>query len=1007
MDDLLTPVSTTYLKPRKDPEPLLTEVKATSQRKENNKFSTISSADEALDALKGQPDYDTLVTVLRFLTSNKPASDGFSLRTPSPKSAAIVHLLVSEIAPNYYTLLIEGTVADDAQPDEPQVQDAELLLGCLRNLTGLNATITQIRALTQESRIGGKEEKRSDISLNLGILLDLLAALLTGSGTIRDIWSSSTLGIFNAALQKVQSQKLGSVLTNGQIVSLSAEALELVGRDRVRPETQWIADGLEYSRWMGANIVHWAKSSPEEREMTFCSDLFQKSLSLHHSGKFGNALNSLDVTNSVSPETLIKFTIDGLLLSKDVPRSAFVRVAFHQPRASKKILHVLLQHLSQRQLSHLGPDDTSPDEKVSATAGIIKELVLSDETRRNITISWCASSSGAGLGDGIGIRRAVIAALSHDRDAITTVLEKSLAQFGDDLYIKHAAILQQYVHTQILLLSAGYVHRISPLKLTLLLRSSTYMSTISNRIGATQTRAQFLGLVVGESLSALIDDSKKKLDFKMEETDTEEAQYLKSLTKVSDEIGPIDPILSDPGLNAEPQPRKPTATPKSAQKKPKQKKKPLIMESKPKAIIEEVDSSDEEDDDLAPYSKDSDPEDSDEDATLVQRNKPKPPVYVRDLIAFFRDSESYDKQKLALQTAPVLIRRKANYGTEVSSHADELAGQLVGIQDKFEIDDFQDLRLQGMVALVVSQPKTMAPWFARTFFEGDYSLHQRTSILITLGLSARELAGFETSQYGSAAAFPSKRLPEKMEQLYLESPNDSSALPSSQLKALPANALDSISQSLTSSFLGPLAAEAADTNTGPDILKLQTFTARYKSKAKSKPRVRAIPNTTAALLATSFFSPLTAHFQVALRSAKPIVLNPALLALYLQTLGIIIHAAGPSTLSLPQLTAELWDLLLGVRVHVLSDLGAMKGWLVAMASLLEVNGGDMRRLCESQGREVVETREWVSMVFEKTRGEDGGEENEVKMLAAGVLIRLGEAIEKYQALLMGDMIGFQ
>ena len=85
----------------------------------------------------------------------------------------------------------------------------------------------------------------------------------------------------------------------------------------------------------------------------------------------------------------------------------------------------------------------------------------------------------------------------------------------------------------------------------------------------------------------------------------------------------------------------------------------------------------------------------------------------------------------------------------------------------------------------------------------------------------------------------------------------------------------------------------------------------------------------------------------------------------------------------------------------------MKGWLVAMASLLEVNGGDLRRLCENQGREVVETREWVAMVFEKTRGEDGGEENDVKMLAAGVLIRLGEAIEKYQGLLMGDMIGFQ
>ncbi|KAJ4271719.1 telomere binding protein [Fusarium torreyae] len=990
MDDLLTPVSTTYLKPRNDPKPLFTEVKTTSStHKEQKSIDTISTSDEAIDALKSQPDYDSLVAVLQFLSSNKPASDGFLFSAPSPKSASIVHLLVSEIAPNYWALLIEGAVDGDSQQHTaPFPKDAELFLSCLRSLTGLNAIITQIRALIQESRLGGKEEKRTDLSLSTGILLSLLAAILGSDGSIPALWSTSTKGISNATLQRVQSQKLGSIITNGQIVSTSAEALEIIGDDRARAETQWVADGLQYSKWLGNSLVSWVLSSPQVDAMIFSSELFQKSLSLHHS------------------ETLIKIAIDSLLLSKDSSTTKFIQFAFNQPRSSKKILHILLNHLSRRFLNHVTLDDASPDEKVSAVAGLLKEIALGDETRRDFLITWCASSSGAGLGDGVGIRRAVVAALSQDRDAITAVLQKNLAQFGDELYIKHSAILQQDVHTQILLLAAGYVHRVSPMKLTLLMRVGTYMTTISNRIGATQARTQFLGLVVGESLSALIDDKKKRLDFKMEETNTEEAQQLKNLTKISDPIGPVDPILSDLETQPAPQPRKSATPSKTAQKKPKQKKKSAVTEVKPKAIIEEVDSSD-EGGDLAPYSKDSEPEDSDDDATLVQRNKPKPPVYIRDLISYFRDSESYDKQTLALQTAPVLIRRKANYGTEVSSHADELAGLLVGIQDKFEIDNFQDLRLHGMVALVVSQPKTMAPWFARTFFEGDYSLYQRTSILITLGLSARELAGFEVSQYQSAASFPSKRLPEKMEQLYLDSPSNSQTLPSSQLKALPSNALDNISQSLTSSFLAPLAAEAADANTGPDILKLQSFTARYKSKTKSKPRVRAIPNTTAALLATSFFSPLTAHFQVALRSAKPIILNHALLALYLQTLGIIVHAAGPSTLSLPQLTAELWDLLLGVRVHALGDLGAMKGWLVAMASLLEVNGGDMRRLCESQGREVMETREWVAMVFEKTRGEGGGEENEVKMLAAGVLIRLGEAIEQYQALLMGDMIGFQ
>ncbi|KAI7771310.1 hypothetical protein LZL87_010236 [Fusarium oxysporum] len=988
MDDLLTPVSTAYLKPRNEPEPLFTEVKPASTQKKPASISDKSTADEIIDALKSQPDYDTLISVLNFLNNPKSASSNFSFSTPSPKSASIIHLLVSEIASNYWTLLLEGNFEDDTNGKTELPRDADLFLGCLRSLTGLNAVITQLRVLIQESRLGGKEEKRVDLSINIGILLSILSSIIGSARSISTIWSSSTKGISNAALQRVQCQKLASVLTNGQIVSIAAEALEVMGRDQVDDGVHWIADGLQYSRWVGNAIVSWVHSSPEPDGMAFACELFQKSLSLHHS------------------ETLIKIAIDGLLLSKRNSISTFIQLALSQHRTSKKVFHILLQHLSQKYLNRLSLEDTHSDDKVSAVAGLLVEVALNDETRRDVLINWCASSSGAGVGDGVGIRRAVVATLAQDREAITAVLEKSIAQFGDELYIRHSAMLQQDAHTQILLLAAGYVHRVSPMKLTLLMRVGTYMNTISNRIGSTQPRAQFLGLVVGESLSALIDDKKQRLDFRMEQTETEEAQQLKSLTKVSDRVGPIDPILFDHAIETVPQKRKPSTPSEALQKKSKQKKKPVVTEAKPKAIIEEIDSS-EEDDDLAPYSKDSDPEDSDDDATLVQRNKPKPPVYIRDLISYFRDSESYDKQLLALQTAPILIRRKANYGTEVSFHADELAGLLVGIQDKFEIENFDDLRLYGMVALVVSQPKTMAPWFARTFFEGDYSLHQRTSILVTLGLSARELAGFEVSQYQSAAAFPSKRLPEKMEQLYIGSGNDSSTLPSSQLKALPSTALENISQSLTSSFLAPLAAEAADANTGPDILKLQSFTARYKSKSSSKPRMRAIPNTTATLLATSFFSPLTAHFQVALRSAKPIILNHALLALYLQTLGIVVHAAGPSTLSLPQLTAELWDLLLGVRVHVFGDLGAMKGWLVAMASLLEVHGGGMRRLCETQGREVMETREWVAMVFEKTRGEDGGEENEVKMLAAGVLIRLGEAIERYQALLMGDLVGFQ
>ncbi|KAH8180073.1 telomere length regulation protein [Sarocladium implicatum] len=991
MDELLTPVSTTYKATPKAPEPFLTEVKKSVPETSKDRrpvTGPVRSLDDAIQILKSQPEYDELVAVLRFLTGTREGDESTGKRlAPGPKSAAVVQLLVTDIASNYWPLLAEGSLDGGSEQGDKLSSDATLFNQCLRSITGLNALLSHIKAFTQEAKTQSKEHRRPDLLLNLRLLLDLLAAVLHGDHVIRDIWATSVAGCSGDVQVKGQMQGLVSALTSGRLQATVAEALQHVEQEDLQSASRWTGDGLEFTRWLGRNISSWVVDLPPGHgDFDVVSVLLQRGLSMGYQ------------------DALINVLIETLLLSSSSSPELFSTLCLRQPTLSRKVLHSLLKYLSNRFLNRLELKDTSSDPTVSASAGLLKSVVAGDRARRDVLVNWCCSTSGAGLGEGVGIRRAVLAVLGQDKESIASVFERSLAQFGDELYIKHTPILQQQVHAEVLLLSAGYLFRISPIKVTILLRSSTYLSTISNRIAATQTTARFLGMVVGESLSNLIDDKKKKLDFHMEETDSEEANWLKGLTKTSDDIGSHSKLQSEDEIHRE----KPQSSARAKAKKPP-KAPPKATTMPPRGIIEEIDSDDEEDD-LVPYAKASDPEDSDEDPTLVQRNKVRPPVYIRTLIEYLRDTESYDKQRLALQTAPALIRRKANYGTETSSHADELANLLAGIQDKFEIENYHDLRLQSIIALIVAQPKTMGPWFARTFFEGDYSLTQRTTVLVALGLAARELAGFKVSEYHDEASFPSKQLPQKMERLYLNAPSAPNAAKAQQnLKALPPTALHKIADSLTSSFLAPMAAEAADATSGPDALKLETFSARYKSKSRAqKPRVRAIPNTTAALLATSFFSPLTAHFTAALRSSRALILNPALLSLYLQTLGIVIHAAGPSTLSLPQLTSELWDLLLSVRVHAAEDLGAVRGWLIALAALLEVNEGDenMRRVCQEQGRAVVETREWVGGVFERTRGEDGGEENEVKMLAAGILIRISEAVERYQALLMGNLVGF-
>jgi telomere length regulation protein len=81
---------------------------------------------------------------------------------------------------------------------------------------------------------------------------------------------------------------------------------------------------------------------------------------------------------------------------------------------------------------------------VSSVASLISQIVGGNMPHhKEHLVSWLTSSSGAGLGDGIAIQRAVVVVLSREKTDIETVLDKSLQQFGDQLYIKHTPTIQQ------------------------------------------------------------------------------------------------------------------------------------------------------------------------------------------------------------------------------------------------------------------------------------------------------------------------------------------------------------------------------------------------------------------------------------------------------------------------------------------------------------------------------------------------------------------------------------
>ena len=216
-----------------------------------------------------------------------------------------------------------------------------------------------------------------------------------------------------------------------------------------------------------------------------------------------------------------------------------------------------------------------------------------------------------------------------------------------------------------------------------------------------------------------------------------------------------------------------------------------------------------------------------------------------------------DRYELGVAAAPTLIRRKTGFGTEIPEHAEALALAIVSLQENNKIPNFYELKLQSMVALIVSLPLKMGRWFSAMFFDGDISQSQRSAVLTALGLSARELAGHgkeDAARLGlptiQDTSFPSRKLSANLEAMYL---TDDSPV---------ANLTRQVAQA----SLQPLAADAADAASGPNALKVRTFSSRMEVEKRRQQRDAQRQKSTVKdlhkVLLEGFFYPLKGRFEI-------------------------------------------------------------------------------------------------------------------------------------------------
>ncbi|EEH42837.2 uncharacterized protein PADG_07657 [Paracoccidioides brasiliensis Pb18] len=954
--------------------------------------SKITSPEEVLQVLRSSPEKDRVVQVLNFLDPIRTNADGFNITTPSPVAAQILHSLVTITIPDHWSSLGSQNDTETLPEGARKINPKAALLRCLSSVAGIGVLVAQLRSLLAKQDYP-QGDKSSGNNLAVRDLITVLSSVLKPLDLVFGIYVNILKTIQSPTQKQILWKELISLLAAGKVLSIASEGFRAIKDLKTPSSIHWIGEGSSYSMWLGRCICHMT-SNIQITDSDACSYLAQ----------FTTRALSLGYTDQ-----LVHELYDGLLLQGDALSDRFGILLdnlrrHHLILVFKSVLHDLEKSYLRPFLSEAESPLGDPDKQklISGIAALVALMVRDRDFLRAQLNEWLASGLEVNIG-GIDFRRALLASYGNQQEPLLEILGKALEIFGDKLYIKHTPTSGQEANTQVILLAAGYVCRLSTDLLRPITQSGTYLNAISNRIAASSPRARFLGMVVGMSLSKLVDLPGKEMKFDIEEMEGEEAKWYMSLPNVEDGIGSIDDLK-----HRDPQPA--PKMPKRHVSKVLTNKQQVPSQATSKNLsIEEI-SEESGDDDFLPYEKpDTDPSDSEDDPTLINRSKPSAPVYIRDLLACLRDTDNAERYNLGISTAPILIRRKASFGTEVAENSKALALTITSLQDKYNLPKFQEYQLQSKIALMVAYPLTMGPWFVYALFNADLSQSQRSTILVALGLSARELAGFgkeDAESMGLSAvansSFPSKRLPSSLEAIYSNGTNPIGAL----------------SKKLSQATLQPLALHAADSLTGPNALKVRTFSSRIEVEKKrqmkeQQRRQKGIPGDLHKILSNGFYFPLTNAFGTTMYSTSSSSVHnpfliPQLLHLFIQTVTLILSTLGPNAVNLATLTNEALALLMALHnLPVATEPTVLPTILSLFLAVVDLNmsAGSIgeEKLVTEFVTEVMEMREWVDGVFERASKED----EEVRILAAGIMVKLGVVTDRYQGRLLGTNLGFE
>jgi telomere length regulation protein len=233
----------------------------------------LDSSSDVVQILKHEPDFASVERVVRSLS--KVEGPHVDIKIPSPNATQILHLLISDVLPNYWEQIFQ---------DESMKKLSNATLRCLRSIPALGAIVARLRMFATESGAKDRQPGKSFLVSRTVRLISLLEKILSIDNFLLEISTHIQECGTSDTQRRLLWKELVTIVASGKLISAVSEAedsVKLIGDYQGR---SWIGTGQEYCAWLGRNVGEFVSYMPKERMDSACSQLISKSFSLGYTG---------------------------------------------------------------------------------------------------------------------------------------------------------------------------------------------------------------------------------------------------------------------------------------------------------------------------------------------------------------------------------------------------------------------------------------------------------------------------------------------------------------------------------------------------------------------------------------------------------------------------------------------------------------------------------------------------------------------------------------------------